>query len=340
MWEWLYIHAGEMDQEVFARELDSFVPGRVLDSHTHIWSPPRFDPTDSKKTVEGFDESEMTIQAWRQWMDELLPGRRQGGLMIPGIFGDTLESTQRQNEFVSREALSDPLCRPIMFISPDMDPDYVRQEVTRLNVSGLKCYHTQSARKPTWDAEIPEYLPEEHVRVANEQGLCITLHMVKSRAVADPSNQHWIRTYCERYPNIKMVLAHAARSFNPIHAIEGMRTLSGLTNLWCDMSAVTEVGACEAIIDALGHERLMWGSDFPVSAYRSKCIAVGLGFVWVNERNLDLAEQVGSISSPLVLHGLESLRVLKQAAWHRRLTDPQVEDIFYGNLARLLEIED
>ena len=56
--------------------------------------------------------------------------------------------------------------------------------------------------------------------------------------------------------------------------------------------------------------------------------------------NLDLAEQVGSYISSLVLHGLESLRVLKQAAWHRRLTDPQVEDIFYGNLARLLEIED
>ena len=328
-------HVNDADRELFQRGLDSFVPDDVLDAHTHIWSLSVHDSTHG----EGFAlfEPDMTLERWRRHLNEFMPGRRQGGLIIPGLLGGSPESLRQQNEFVSREALSDPWCRPSMMVTPEMDTDYVRQEVKRLKVSGLKCYHTASARQPTWDSEIPEYLTEEHVRVANEEGLCITLHMVKSWAVADPGNQHWIRTYCERYPNMKMILAHAARSFNPNHAMEGIESLQGLPNLWCDMAAVSEVGACEAIIDALGHEKLLWGGDFPVSNIRSRCVAIGDTFVWLYPEQFP--EEHNYPPDSFVLHGLESLRVLKQAAWHRRLSDGQVEDIFFNNLAGLLDIK-
>ena len=327
-------HINSAERDIFRRELDSFVPDSVLDAHTHIWSR----AASGSEVPDSFDAfgAEMTIDLWHSWMDELFPGRRQGGLVIPGALGGTREVVERQNEFVSREALSDPLCKPSMFVTPDMDADYVRQEVKRLKVAGLKCYHSTSARKPTWNADIPEYLPAEQVSVANKKGLCITLHMVKSRSVADPSNQHWIRTYCESYPNMRLILAHAARSFNPIHAIEGLEALRGLPNLYCDMAAVTEVGACEAIIEVLGPDKLLWGSDFAVSHVRSRCVAIGDSFTWLYPDSFPGEEHGDDIPSAFILNGLESLRVMKQAAWHRRLTDSQVEDIFFGNLAGLL----
>jgi glutamate-1-semialdehyde 2,1-aminomutase len=223
-----------------------------------------------------------------------------------------------------------------MFVSPWMDPDYVRQEVQRLNVAGLKCYHSESPNKPTWNAEIPEFLPEELVRVAHELRICITLHMVKQRSVADPSNQHWIRTYCERYPNMKLILAHAARSFNPVWAMEGIESLKGLPNLYCDTSAIGEVGACEAIIQHLGHDRLVWGTDFPITHMRGNYVAVGNGHIWVGPESHPDSD--GAVHSGFVHNGLEQLRVVKQAAWHQRLTDSQVEDVFFNNLAGLIDI--
>ena len=330
-------HAGEADQLLFQRELDSFVPNKVLDAHSHIWSVSVHDSTLSRD----FERlgKHVTLEHWRLHLNELLPGRRQGGLLLPEVFGTTLESVQQQNEFVSREALSDPWCRPSMFVTPQMDPDYVRQEVRRLRIAGLKCYHTTSARQPPWESDIPEYLPEELVRVADEEELCITLHMVKSRAVADPGNQFWIRTYCERYPKMKMILAHAARSFNPNHAIEGMESLRGLPNLWCDMAAVTDVGACEVIIDTLGCERLLWGTDFPISHGRSRCVAVGDTFLWLTPENVAGQQHSANVADSFVFHGLESLRILKQAAWHRHLSDSEIEGIFFGNLAGMLGIE-
>ena len=155
-------HANELDREIFRSELDSFVPDNVLDAHAHIWSRSARSPTIPK----GFEqfEKEITLEVWRRRMDELLPGRRQGGLMIPLAFGATAEVAQEQNEFASRQALSDPWGRPSMFMPSQMDPDYVRQEARRLNVAGFKCYHTESPRRPTWDSDIPEFLPEEPAR--------------------------------------------------------------------------------------------------------------------------------------------------------------------------------
>jgi hypothetical protein len=39
-----------------------------------------------------------------------------------------------------------------------------------------------------------------------------------------------------------------------------------------------------------------------------------------------------------VFNGLESLRALKQAATHTQLSDRQIEDIFFGNLAGVLGV--
>jgi glutamate-1-semialdehyde 2,1-aminomutase len=329
-------HATDVDRELFARELDSFVPDVVFDAHAHLWARDDLPPAALTTAFGTVDAPVVDLAIYRGYMAGLLPGRRvAGGLLIPGAVGATEAGLVAENELVSREARSAQGWRSAFLITPQMEPDYVRSEVRRLGAAGLKCYHVHSGKNPSWDAEIPDYLPERLVRVAGEEGLCIMLHMVRRRAVADSSNQHWIRRYCQIYPRMRLILAHAARGFNPYHTIEGIQALRGLPNLWCDMAAVTDVGACEAIIEALGHERLLYGTDFPVSHLRGRCVAIGDGFLWLYEDTLDWST-VWFLPLQPVLIGLESLRVLKQAAWRQRLSDRQVEDIFFHNARDLL----
>lgn len=328
-------HATEADLELFRRELDSFVPDTICDAHMHVWAKSHLPPS-GYDAFQQMEEDVIGLAAYRQRMAEMLPGRRVGGgLILPGAVGATGDQIEAQNAFTAAEVAANPGWRGAMLVSPDMDPEYVRGEVRRLGLAGLKCYHVQSGRAPSWEADIPDYLPEAQVKVAHDERLCITLHMVKARAVADPSNQHWIRHYCAAYPDMQLILAHTARGFNPYHTIEGLAALRGLPNLWCDMAAVTDVGACEAIIEILGHDRLLYGTDFPVSHLRGRCVAIGDGFVWLYDDTLDWKTVSIQPLQPVFV-GLESLRVLKQATWHRRLTDSQVEDIFRNNARRLL----
>lgn len=66
-----------------------------------------------------------------------------------------------------------------------------------------------------------------------------------------------------------MILAHAA-ALTP-GTIEGIGSLQGLKNCWFDTSAVTEAGGFEAIIETIGHDRLLYGTDSRQPDARALC---------------------------------------------------------------------
>ena len=48
-----------------------------------------------------------------------------------------------------------------------------------------------------------QYVTHEQCRAANELGLTLSIHMVKRRALSDPSNLETVRMLCETYPRSK-----------------------------------------------------------------------------------------------------------------------------------------
>ena len=268
----------EEDRAFFERELASFVPDRIFDAHCHVYQAHIARGLMLPQAVEDVD-----CGGYMKLMDGLCPGRRFGALFIPCFALDKSNLTQQANEWAARQAAADPDCRGSFFVKAGDDPEWVRQEMRRLGLCGLKCYHSEAAVSPTWEADIPDYLPEGLVKVADEEGWVVTLHLVKSRALADPSNIHWIRHYCRNYPNMKLILAHSARGFQPGHNFEGLPQLTGLDNLYFDASANCEPIAHASIIRIMGHKKLMYGSDFPVSHSRGRSVAVADTFLWSYE---------------------------------------------------------
>jgi glutamate-1-semialdehyde 2,1-aminomutase len=325
----------DQDRELFDRELDSFVPPTIFDAHAHWYRADHF-PTDSMPGLVKSGPAVAGSAVFDDAIGQLIPNRQTEGLFFP--FPNAQVDVDAENAFLHEQLLGRPGSRGQMLITPSQDPEFIRETVRRCGFVGLKCYHVYSPRRPTFESLIEEYLPESQVRVAHEEGLSITLHMVRARALADVANQETIRRYCERYPNMRLILAHAARGFNPHHTILGIDSLRGLQNVWFDTSAVTDSGAVEAIVIALGHERVLYGSDFPVSHLRGRCVALGDSFLWISSDNTDLNVPYARLDLSLVGH--ESLRMLKVAAMSLRLTDSQVEDIFHRNGMRLFGLDD
>ena len=320
----------DVDREFFARELASFLPDRLFDAHTHLWR------RDCVPWSINGDDEDLGYAQYMSSIAEIHADRTTKALFIPFITADNKDMALAANEWVSQEIADDPDCRGIFFIKPEDDPEWVRDEVRRLGLHGLKCYHTMSSVDPTWEAGIEDFLPEPLIKVADEEGWVITLHMVKSRAVADPANIQCIRRYCENYPDMKLILAHSARGFQPAHNLEGLPKLTGLDNLYFDTSANCEPIAHQSIMRIIGHDKLMYGSDLPVSHLRGRSLSAADSFLWLYEETPVWAVKHSNIDPVLV--GLEHLRSLKWACWSERLTDTQVEDIFWNNAARLLAV--
>ncbi|HAA69985.1 MAG TPA: hypothetical protein DCE55_12660 [Planctomycetaceae bacterium] len=320
----------QLDRDFFQRELDAFLPDRIYDAHCHLWRE-----SCVAWAIPG-GPPDVGLTEYRTLIDQIHTGRPTNALFIPFSSSMEDEKLSTANAWVGEHTAPDPANRGIFFIKPQDDPEWVRHQVRQLGLHGLKCYHTMSDVDPTWEADIQAYLPEALIKVADEEGWVITLHMVKSRSVADPANIACIKHYCQNYPNMTLILAHSARGFQPSHNLEGLPHLVGLDNLYFDTSANCEPIAHQSIIRIIGHDKLMYGSDLPVSHHRGRSLSAGDSFLWLYEQSPVWGEKHTRIDPVLV--GLEHLRSLKWACWSERLTDNQVEDIFWNNAARLLNV--
>ena len=95
--------------------------------------------------------------------------------------------------------------------------------------------------------------------------------------------------------------------------------------------------AHQAIIRIIGHDKLLYGGDLPVTHARGRSVSVEDSFLWLGNDSPHWREK--HLQLKPVLTGLEHLRSLKWACWSERLTDTQVEDIFWNNAARLLGLK-
>ncbi len=323
------------DREVIGRELSGFVPDRVFDAHAHLhraewWaSPPPI-------VVTG--PFEAGLQTYREHLGRLLPGRELHALHMAYPFAGADEATlAAANAWVASQAAQDPLGACLMVVRPNDDPDQVRETGRSLGVRGLKPYHLYAALERTWDAAIPDYLPESLMAVADAEEWVVVLHLVRPRGIADPLNQHWVRRYCERYPRARLVLAHCARGFNPYHVLEGLPPLADLPNLWVDTSAVCNAMGVLAALQIMGTGRVLYGSDFCVSQIRGTAFSVADTFLWLDEEHApDAPAHAADFALPLV--GVENLRAVRAAARLAKLNDGDVEALFWGNGARLLDL--
>ena len=307
------------------------LPDRVFDAHAHLYRRADFH---SRSTFVGDGPEEAGLDTWRQRVGRQVgPGRLCGALCVamPG----TDERLPAINEYVAAQVSRQEAFRAAVMVSPNSS----RQELESLlelhpNIRAFKCYHTLVARKGTFQARIEEYLPEWAWEIAQARGMAILLHMVRDRALADPENQRSIRRQCERYPDAKLILAHAARGFHAPNTVAGIGALAGLQNVWFDTSAVCEAAPILAILDVFGPRRVMWGSDFPVSEQRGRCVTLGTGFVWVTTDQVAWNEK--AFFGEPVLVGLESIRALLAACDEMRLAEEDLADVFCENARRLL----
>lgn len=313
---------GKYDIEA-AKILDSFLPDRIFDAHAHMSHL----PTLGKSSLD-----------YPRFIADMRPVMGERALCANCIPMPLIELRDPQQ----RKAMMDWLLQQLecekenvgeALVFPSDTTEDIEAQLIHPRIRGLKCYHIYADRENTFDATIGEYLPEAAWQVANKHGLAITLHMVRNQVLADEENLTYIQTMTRRYPDAKLILAHAARAFAPWTAIETVERLKGYDNIYFDFAGVCETPAMQAIIQKLGLSRCMWGSDWSVSMFAGKCIALADTFYWIGEKELQ------RFSAPTEFHtwlvSTENLMAMRQLAQLLNLKESQIEDLFFNNAKKL-----
>jgi len=322
----------EYDRSLIRRWLQDFIPLKIFDIHSHLYKSSHY------PTGEWTFLSEIQTLGIRENIERLknyLPVQSIHGL----YFGLPRKSGSRSeiNDFILRELETNgtSYSRGLGLASPEDNPHDLEALLDHPRLSGLKVYHCYAQRPDTMNASIPEYAPDWMWELLDQHHGVIMLHIVKDEGIADEDNIRELRRLCRSYPRVKVILAHIARSFNYRNGKLGLSRISDLENVVVDTSAIGESGAFTAAIKALGPQRILWGSDFPVSEMRGRCIATGHDFYWLHPEHPDVG-QTNLTPQKMTLVGIESLLALKDASEDQGLTKQDLEDIFCHNAIRLL----
>ncbi len=317
------------------QDIQRFLPDRVFDIHAHIYRLRDLNLSQPNLYTEG--PQEVTVDVWQKHIERYVERTRlRGGLFIatPTYSCDI----DKVNDFLISQLKMVPDAKGLILISPESPKDKIFEYLRNPQIIGFKPYHVFSNEKPTFQASLASYLPEWAWEIADREGLIIMLHIVKERALADSDNQREIRKMCTRYPNAKLILAHAGRGFHAPNTVIGLPALKGLQNIWFDIAGVCESTAITAILHEFGPRRILWGSDFPVSETRGRCVTVGDGFAWLDPDTVNW-NKISPECHPILV-GIESLRALKESCDNFCLNTQDLQDIFCNNALRLLDMKD
>ena len=322
----------ELDESI-AQSLNDFIPSRVFDVHVHIYR--------SRDIPAGYDlykgVQEVTKEVWFERQEKQLGEHKlAGGLFVSTtFFYSRLTDLQPANDYLFEQVAAHPGYKGLLGVGPASPVEGVLEMIKTGLVAGFKPFCTFSGLDVPYQAPMHTYVPEWMWELADHYGLVFLVHLVRDKALSDPENYLWIRKMCSKYPRAKLLLDHAARGFHGPNTVEGVRLISGLDNVYFDTSCICESAPLIAILQEFGTERLMYGSDFPLSQVRGKTATLGDGFIWLDTETVDWSRMYGKPT----LVGLESLRAVREAVRLLNIGDKGVENIFYNSAMDFLNLE-
>lgn len=329
----------EIDRKIWQEELADFVPARVFDVHTHAYCwDANLDPD-----WESGPFAPIARRGWKHvdWHAlnacdrKLLPDRTVNRLTFPFPFAPRCDF-ERANRFVAEQVRLDPESAALMLVQPAMQADYLERWIEEHSFLGLKPYRFYAIGGDAVECDITDFLPEEQIAVADRRGLIVMLHLAKREGIANPRNLDALSRLTQTYPGVRWILAHCARAYSAWPIEKAGPRLRQLENVWYDVSSVCESDAITALIDSVGPERVMYGSDdIPVGVMRGKYIAFGYAWAFLSEDNHQL--QLSHCRPEMTFTRYEQLRAMRRAAQRIGMTGNQIDALFFDTAYLLVQ---
>ncbi len=326
------------DREVWEQELKEFVPDRVFDSHVHLWRaedvPEDLELYPSDVGLHSFGG--YTVGQFKDSMARLLPGRSVSAL----IMGMPKKGIPREamNRYVGEVQRAEPGMFGLAIVAPQDPMEDVQRWIETYGLLGYKLYDSLVAGKQRSEVTLRDMLSPEQLDYANQRGLLVLLHIPRRHRLAEPVNKAQIRELAVGYPNITWIIAHVGRAYFLAALVGHIEEVCDLPNVYFDLAFVNLWEVMVHAIRTAGVEKFLFGTDMPVAELKGKNVDFNNQRLYVTERPFPWSVSNPALKLNFTRFYYEELRGLKKAARELRLTDGQIEDIFFCNAARLIAV--
>ena len=331
----------EFDKKVYKEELENFLPKNIVDSHAHVYREVDNYPTapGAKVYWPSRVAVDNTIEDITQTYKDLFPNKN----VVPVIFGMPTCKLDSVNAYVSKVAKE--YNYPALYCThADMTAEFLEEEVIKGGFQGLKPYCNNQSVIHKDQAGIYDFLPKAHLEVANKYGWKVVLHISKPDRLKNEDNIKTLMEIEEKYPNVRLIVAHIGRAYAPEDLGNAFDTLKHTKNMMFDFCANTLSYATAKCIEAVGTKRVMFGTDLPIAKMRMYRISEDGYYINVVPRGLygDLngAEHMRETDEPNVTNfTYEIVRGFIDCAKTLSLSKSEIEDVMCNNAKNLYGVK-
>lgn len=318
------------DRELYETTLRNFLPERFIDFHSHL-SPAHTLSAPTPERLKRYWPLHLpTAQSADEFLgayDRLFPGKavRAAAFAMPMLESDI----PAQNAYVIESARRLPQVIPFCVARPD-DTEAQIEEAVAQGFVGLKPYPDLADTSHPGEEAIEEFLTPAMCSVADRHRLPVIVHIARAERLASASNIEELLRVTDRWPNIRLIIAHFGRSYTPLYLEQGLKLLNGACPWWYDFAAVTNPEVFELALEAIPHDRICFGLDNPIMLSRGyySFPAPDKYAVHIQGYNLDDATQP-PLAYQIVLG-------FKKAAEKYQLSRESLDRIFYRNAEDVL----
>ncbi len=266
-----YFHKTELDHDFYDRYLRDRLPGTIIDAHAHF-NLPEHVAAITPETIAGDWALEcgliMTYEDACHYTRVMFPDKNWSFVALPWPLRDA--DTTANNAYVSSLSKEKKM-RGLYTVRPEYNTEKIESEYIAGGFCGLKPYPYMASTVKGADVSIFDFMPHEQFELANRLHAPVLMHLPRAGRLPDPDNIAEIRVILNRYPNVKLVIAHFGRCFQHEYFEKALDVLGEDVNrLWFDSAAVLNPKVYELAFNHLDHRRILFGTDMPILLWHGK----------------------------------------------------------------------
>lgn len=335
---------------LWSGELRDWLPKRIFDAHVHLGPPEVMGPiSPHRRQLPLATFTSLTWEELQAWYAGLYSGKDVVGV---AAFPFPLQEVDQAaaNHYTIELMCREPKLKGFVLAHPT-DTAVTRRamdEARRRGVrfAGVKPYYDLTGRG-VFDCTMPDFIPESLLELMDAENLVLVLH-TSGKGMCEPENQDFLRHVMERFPRVRIVLAHMGRYLVLEEFLEFCESdLLDYPSLYLEMSSATlpEVYRRVLVVPGLP-QRLLFGSDLPfglITGVEAWSERTGPIFVtrdrypWSDPR---LEEQSPVAPERLTYNTYHVIQAFKAALESSELEPERQravkEGVFCGNAERLL----